>query len=320
MAKRSGSPWKGSGAVFLKEVSDHLRGARMLVLEALVVLTGVGAVFASIQGLRTTAAQDPFLFLRLFTDAREPMPSFVEVLGFLIPLMAIGLGFDSVNGEFNRRTLSRILAQPIYRDALLLGKFLAALSTLAAGLVSLWLLVMGLGLLTLGVPPGGEEVARGLVFLAVAVAYGGLWLALAMLCSVVFRSPATAALSALGVWLFLSLIWPMLTQFISAAVHPSDAAIVLGVSSADQLELQQALAKFSPSTLFGQAVLGLLQPTTRAFGLVYLDQVQGAVPGAPLAFGQSVLLVWPQVTGLLAGVILMFVATYVVFQRQEVRA
>ncbi len=45
--------------------------------------------------------------------------------------MAIGLGFDAVNGEHNRRTLSRILAQPIYRDALLFGKFLAGLVTLA---------------------------------------------------------------------------------------------------------------------------------------------------------------------------------------------
>ena len=36
--------------------------------------------------------------------------------------MAIGLGFDSVNSEFNRRTLSRVLSQPLYRDALLLGQ------------------------------------------------------------------------------------------------------------------------------------------------------------------------------------------------------
>ena len=31
------------------------------------------------------------------------------------PLIAIALAFDSINGEFNRRTLSRVLAQPIYR-------------------------------------------------------------------------------------------------------------------------------------------------------------------------------------------------------------
>ncbi|MGK6316981.1 ABC transporter permease [Neorhizobium sp. DT-125] len=38
--------------------------------------------------------------------------------------MAIALGFDTVNGECGRRTMSRLLAQPIYRDALRFGKFL----------------------------------------------------------------------------------------------------------------------------------------------------------------------------------------------------
>ncbi len=128
----------------------------------------------------------------------------MSLLSFLVPLMAIGLGFDAVNGEYNRRTLSRILSQPIYRDALLFGKFLAGLITIAISLVALWLLVIGLGLLMLGVPPGGEEMGRALVFLGVTIAYAGVWLALAMLFSVTFRSPATAALVTLGLWLFLA--------------------------------------------------------------------------------------------------------------------
>lgn len=320
MAQRSGSPLRGCGIVFLKELSDHLHGARMLILEWLVLLTGVGAVFAAIQGLRLATAQDSFLFLRLFTDARPPMPSFAGVLVFLIPLVAIGLGFDSINGEFNRRTMSRVLAQPIYRDALLFGKYLASLATLAVALLTLWLLVVGLGLVTLGVPPSGDELLRCTAFLIVCIVYGGFWLALATLGSVLFRSAATAALGALGVWLFLGLLWPMLAQFVAALIYPSDVAVLLGVPSVEQIQLQQVLAHFSPGTLFEEAVVGLLNPATRAFGLVFAEQMQGAVRGAPLPFLQSVLLVWAQVTGLVAGSILLFVAAYVSFQRQEVRA
>src|SRR5690606_21957874 len=108
------------------------------------------------------------------------LPAFVGFLGFLVPLLAIALAFDSVNGEFNRRTLSRILAQPIYRDALLLGKFLAGLFTLALVLAAIWLLIIGMGLIGLGVPPSGEEVGRMLWFLVATIFYGGIWLALGM--------------------------------------------------------------------------------------------------------------------------------------------
>src|SRR5262249_57456779 len=99
-------------------------------------------------------------------------------------VIAIGLGFDAVNGEHNRRTLSRILAQPIYRDALLFGKFAAGLFTLAVCLIVLWLLVIGLGLLGLGVPPNAEEMARALVLLAVPVVYAGVRVPLSLPCAV----------------------------------------------------------------------------------------------------------------------------------------
>ena len=186
--RREGSPFQGVGTVVVKELADNLSSARMFVLEWLIVLTALAALYSAIDSLRRTTAQDPFLLLRLFTVNHEPLPSFGAILGFLIPLMATGLGVDAINGEHNRRTLSRILAQPIYRDALLIGKFLAGLVMLAMSLAALWLMVIGLGLIFLGVPPGGEEMSRSLAFLVIAVFYAGVWLALAMLLSIVFRS------------------------------------------------------------------------------------------------------------------------------------
>jgi ABC-2 type transport system permease protein len=311
--QRKGTPLLGVGIVTLKELSDHLSSARMRVLEWLVVLTALAALYGAIQVVRDTTAQDPFLFLRLFTKAQEPLPSFVGFLSFLVPLMAIGLGFDAINGEHNRRTLSRILSQPIYRDALLFGKFLAALATLAISLIALWLLVIGLGLLLLGVPPGGEEMLRALVFLVVTIAYAGVWLSLAMLFSILFRSAATAALTTLGLWLFLTAIWPALA---SGAIR----LLMPGADQATMLIGGQMLARFSPATLYGETVLALLDPTTRALGPVYLSQLQGAIMGAPLPLGESILIAWPQIVGLVAATILLFVAGYVAFQRQEVRA
>jgi len=319
--QREGSAFSGLGVVMLKELSDHLTSIRMRVLEWLVVLIALAALYGAIQQIKDTTAEDPFLFLRLFTTSRDPLPSFVSFLSFLVPLMAIGLGFDAVNGEHNRRTLSRILSQPIYRDALLFGKFLAGLVTLSISLITLWLLVVGLGLLLIGIPPGAEEIARSFVFLLVTIIYAGVWLALALLFSVVFRSAATAALITLGLWLLVTFIWPVLSGALAQIIVPPDPRYTaLGLQTPATAQLEQVLARFSPSTLYAEIVVALLDPTTRALGPIYLSQLQGAVLGAPLPFGESVLIAWPQMVGMIATAILLFVIGYVIFQRQEVRA
>jgi ABC-2 type transport system permease protein len=319
--QREGSAFSGLGVVMLKELSDHLTSIRMRVLEWLVVLVALAALYGAIQQIKDTTAEDPFLFLRLFTTSREPLPSFVSFLSFLVPLMAIGLGFDAVNSEHNRRTLSRILSQPIYRDALLFGKFLAGLVTLSVSLVTLWLLVIGLGLFLIGIPPGWEEIARSFVFLLVTIVYAGVWLALALLFSILFRSAATAALVTLGLWLLVTFIWPVLSGALAQIIVPPDPRYTaLGLQTPATAQLEQILARFSPSTLYAEIVVALLDPTTRALGPIYLSQLQGAVLGAPLPFGESVLIAWPQMVGMIATAIVLFVIGYVIFQRQEVRA
>jgi ABC-2 type transport system permease protein len=317
--QREGSPFTGLGPVFMKELSDHLTSVRMMVLTLFVIVFGAFPVYSSLQTLRTVVGADAYLYLRIFTIEPEQVPiSFITALNFIIPLMAIGLGFDSVNSEFNRRTLSRVLSQPIYRDALLLGKFLGGLMTLAVGLLALWLIVFGAGLLLLGIPPRGVEVARAFGFLMVAIAYGGVWLAVSILFSVVFRSTATSALCALGMWLFFFILWPMIANAIVLGFAPRE------ITSLDQYvgvqEFAIAMQRVSPGTLFSEALLGLLNPETRTLGFTLPTQMRGAIPNAPLPLDQSLLLIWPQVTGLIAGMIVVFAAAYVVFQREEVRA
>lgn len=315
--RREGSALHGFGVVTLKEIADHFTSILVVVLVVLVVATAIAVVRGAVDQIKEITAEDPFLFLRLFTRG-SPIP-LVALLSFLVPLFAIGLGFDAVNGEHNRRTLSRILAQPIYRDALLFGKFAAGVFTLSVSLIVLWLLVIGLGLLGLGVPPNAEEMARALVLLVVTIVYAGFWFALALLCSVVFRSAATAALVALGLWLFLTILWPLFSPALADAV--TTAGDVLGV-----LDTRQVFARLSPTVLFNEIVAVVLDPSVRstqqsmlaALGLALIER--GAIPDAPIPLLQSVLIVWPQIVGLAAGAILLFVAAYVVFQRQEVRA
>ncbi len=317
--QREGSPWTGLWAVVAKEMADYLTSARMMILEALILLTAFGTVFAASQNLRAgISSNDTFLFLRLFTTARDPLPAFVGFLGLLVPLLAIALAFDSINGEFNQRTLSKVLAQPIYRDALLLGKFLAGLGTLALVLTAIWLLIIGMGLLQLGVPPSSEETVRMLWFLLITIFYGGIWLALAMLFSIIFRQPATAALGAIAIWLFFTVFWGIIASLLARTLQP----VLPGDTQAliNQIQLELMLTRLSPNTLFSEVALAMLNPGVRALGIVLPIQLHNAIAGTPLPASQSILLTWPHATGLIAATIVLFAIGYILFQRQEVRA
>lgn len=316
--RREGSPLRGVGTVALKEAADHMTSARMHLIMLLVLLTAIGAAYGAIGQIKDTTAEDAYLFLKLFTVAREPLPSFAAFLSFLLPLVAIALGFDAINGEYNRRTMSRLLAQPIYRDAVLFGKFLGALLVIAIAMLTLWLLMTGLGILFLGLPPSGADIVRGVFWLAATLAYAGVWLALAIAFSTVIRSPATSALAALSVWLVLTVFWSMIAPLLAGVVAPIDPLDPMTILT--QFEWQQAIARFSPQTLHGEVTGLLLDPAARSVGPLFYDQLEGAVIGAPLPTLQSLLIVWPQISGLVAAMLVLFTLAYVVFQRQEVRA
>jgi ABC-2 type transport system permease protein len=315
---REGSPWTGLSAVIGKEMADHLTSARMRILEILIILTAAGSGYAAIQQISSTNNQDQFLFLRLFTAAREPLPAFAGFLGFLVPLVSIALVFDAINGEFNRRTISRIISQPIYRDALLLGKFLGAFFTLALVLSAIWLLIFGIGLLGIGVPPTLDELLRSVLFLVATIAYGGFWMALGLLFSTIFRQSATAALASIAVWLFFTAFWEMLVSLAVQTFLPIQFGFLEEFLAQAKLEL--TLSRISPNTLFAESTVGLLNPSIRSLGLLLPFELEGAILGAPLPVGQSLLLIWPHLTGLIAITIILFAFSYIVFQRREIRS
>jgi ABC-2 type transport system permease protein len=302
----------------LKEIADHFSSIIIVVLMAAAAAAAIAVVILGIGPIKESTAEDPFLFLRLFTRS-TPLSLPLLLSAFLVPWMAISLGFDAVSGEYNRRTLSRILSQPIYRDALLFGKVLAGLFTLAMTCLVLWLLVIGLGLFGLGLPPNAEEMARALILLLVTIVYGAFWFTLALLFSILFRSAVAAILVSLGIWLFLTFLWPQIAPYLASSfVSAND---VMGL-----IEVPQAFARLSPVVLYNEIVAIVLDPSIRStqqavlaqLGLVMIER--GAVPQAPIPLLQSVLIVWPQIVGLVASSILLFVIAYIAFQRQEVRA
>ena len=109
----------------------------------------------------------------------------------------------------------------------------------------------------------------------------------------------------------------MIINLIAKALSPSSMAPENVVIAYQKFILN--LMRVSPAQLFSEATTTLLMPSVRSLGPLTMEQVQGTIP-SPLALGQSLLLVWPQVTGLIAGTILCFALSYSSFMRREIRS
>jgi ABC-2 type transport system permease protein len=313
----------GLQAVFWKELADHFSSRRFVILFLLVLVAGLGASYVAAQSIREELGRatdsSASVFLMLFTASSGALPAFTTFIGFLGPLVGLALGFDAINGEQARGTLSRLLAQPIYRDAVINGKFLAGLATIAVMLVSITLLAAGLGLPLVGQPPGLGDLARLVLFLVVSVIYVAFWMAASILFSILFRQTATAALAGIALWIVCAFFVGMLAGVVANLVAPlgqdPTAAQVLRND-----EILRALARISPTRLYSEATGILMNPSRNMLGeLVLASEVRGMVP-SPLPVGQSLLLVWPQVTGLIALTCVLFAGSYIRFMRQEIRA
>lgn len=304
-----------------KEIADHVHSLRFIILISIIVLTCMGALYTALTNIGAAIKPDDpdgsFLFLKLFTVSDGTLPSFVLFINFLGPLLGIALGFDAVNSEQNKGTLSRMLAQPIHRDCIINAKFVAALIIIGALLFALGLLVMGCGLIAIGIPPTPEEFWRIILFIITDIFYVAFWLNISILFSLCFRQAATSALASVAVWLFFSVFYAMIVNVVAKALSPSGMVSVYHQISYQKFIL--GLMRLAPSELFNEATTTLLMPSIRSLGPLTMEQLQGAIP-SPLPLGESIMIVWSQLTGLIAATVVCFAISYIVFMRREVRS
>src|SRR5699024_11212716 len=201
-----------------KEISNHVRSSRFLILVSLILLTTSGSIYTILTVIQDNPSQlstdSTFLYLKLFTKSAGNLPPFITLIGFLGPLVGIALGFDAVNSERDKGTLSRIISQPVPRDYFINSKFVGALIVIFFLVFALGLLVLGLGILYIGLAPALVEVLRIMVFLLFTCVYIAFWLNLGIMFSILFRQASTSALSSLAIWLFFTVFYSMLVSFV----------------------------------------------------------------------------------------------------------
>ena len=219
----------GMAALYRKEMSDHIRSKRFLIVLGLILLTSCASIYGALTGLSDAVASDSsYIFLKLFTLSGSSIPSFTSFIALLGPFVGLSLGFDAINSERSEGTLNRLVAQPIYRDAVINGKFLAGATIIFLMVFSMGLIAGSVGLLATGVPPSAEEAGRVLVLLFFTSVYICFWLALSILCSVLCRHAATSAMIVIALWIFFALFMTLVVSIVANALYPMGQAASAG--------------------------------------------------------------------------------------------
>jgi ABC-2 type transport system permease protein len=317
---------QGIGAVFRKELSDHFSSYRFVILFALIAM--VSFITSYMAGMNLIenmegVARPKFIFLMLF-NTTGALFSMVQFVAFFGPLIGIILGFDTINRERGDGTLIKIVSQPIYRDSIINGKFLAGVATISIMLISILAVITGLGLIILGIVPGIEELWRLFIYLIISIFYISFWLGLSILFSIFFRSIATSALAAVALWIFLSFFVSLGASVLADTVAPVNKQ---GFTSAESLlknvRIKQFVSLFSPMSLYSDASATIIDPmrkTTEALVLMGpWEKLSVSRFQNPLPIGQSILVVYPYIIILISLTLVCFVISYLVFILQEIR-
>lgn len=175
---------------------------------------------------------------------------------FLLPLIALLLSFDAVVGEQERGTLILLLAYPVARWEVVVGKFLGHATILAIATV------VGYGAAAAALAfRGGIADAAWWSFAGMvgsSALLGAAFVALGGLASVLVRERATAAGIAVGIWLLFVLLYDTALLGILVAdqgriVSSQVLDILLLLNPADVYRLLNLTASDSVSVYAGMA-------------------------------------------------------------------
>jgi Cu-processing system permease protein len=202
-----------------------------------------------------------------FRGIEITIASLVSLVIYLVPLIALILGFDAIVGERERGSLDLLLSLPITRFELLLGKFLGLSAALAFSTVA------GFGVvgLILSYQLDTAALFHYAGFMASSILLGMAFLSLAMTVSVLASDRTRASGAAIAVWFFFVLVFDLLLLGALVATggeaggqvfpylllaNPADVFRILNIFGMEDVRTLYGLATVFPEALANPWLLG----------------------------------------------------------------
>ncbi len=202
-----------------------------------------------------------------FRSIEITIASLVSLVIYLIPLIALLLGFDAIVGERERGSLGLLLALPITRFELLLGKYVG----LAFALTLSTILGFSVVAVVLWKHMDANALFHYIGFMLSSVLLGLAFLSLAVFISVLAKDRTRASGMAIAMWFFFVLVFDLILlgilvttggKFAGDAfswlllLNPADVFRILNVFSLDDVRTMYGLASVVPSTLGDPVKMG----------------------------------------------------------------
>jgi ABC-2 type transport system permease protein len=305
--------------VALKEFSDIVKGRRFIILVVvfgLLLTVAIASVYLIVvQNIPGVAMPRGFLGRAAYT--------LVSMMSYFAPIIGLALGFDAISGEREKGTLKIVLAQPVYRDIVINGKFLAAFLaiTLATSIASI--VSIGGSILVLGVTPTTEEAARLALFVVFSILFAMTYYGIAILLSTISKRTTQSMIVGVVLWAIFSFVIPIIASLVAFTIRPIRFA--QNITSPEERQrlieemrsrtaITETINSFTPNYHFSRIAQYILNVYA---GIMIGPRTPANVRNVSII--ESLTSAWPNILVLVLVTAITFIASYMVFMRQEIR-
>lgn len=293
-----------------KEFADRLMSPIFLSLLGTLIL----AIFA--------VTYREILQTELYSQIGEmPVPPSAVLEGFystslmmtwFSPLVGIALSFDSVIKERKSASLNVLLTHPVFRDTVILGKMLGAVLLLLVVMLVSSVVSLGTIILLLGAKVSAIELSRISVWFILTFLYTLVFLGIGLVCSIFLREATDSLVYNIAIWLTLSIMFSWILTFLSYSLEP--------VVSAGGLDITGSLSSLSPMHHYAELSTGKTGLGWGAGGGGYGGENIDGVLDIRFTLTQWLKEFWTNLVVLFIAPLLLLIATYLKFLREDISA
>jgi len=314
----------GTLTVAQKELRDQFGSKRFMILFGLVLLLSSLAAYQGVDYIRDN--QDAG-FVYIFSGTQMSF-SFIQTMVYFGPLLGLALGFDAINKERTNGTLSMLMGQPIFRDSVINGKFVAGAAALTTLVVGTMGIMSGLAIPMLGFGPTMPEASKIVVLMLLTIVYLVFWMCLGIFYSVLTKRTSTSIMASIATWLTFSIVVTILASVVASflvplpgegfRIHAEAGRIQITPEFREAIQKRMAvmsdIQKISPTNLYEEAasdILGVAQGFMRGMGFQEFQRTP--------TLNDALAANWANIATIIVGLVICFAGSYIMFLRSEIR-